>query len=62
MPKFIQSWGIDVSEGGLGPPSWWYIPESGIYHHSKLTRQGPTERNPQTKEAAAPARLTGPGV
>jgi hypothetical protein len=26
--------------GGLGPRSWWYIPESGIYHHSKLTRKG----------------------
>ena len=31
-----------VSEGGLVSRSWWYIPESGIYHHSKLTRQGPT--------------------
>ena len=30
-----------MSEGGLGPRSWWYIPEQGIHHHSKLTRQGP---------------------
>ena len=28
-----------VSEGGLEPPSWWYIPESGIYHQSKVTRR-----------------------
>ena len=27
-----------VSEGGLGPRSWWYIPESGIYHQAKLTQ------------------------
>jgi hypothetical protein len=54
---------VYVSEGGLGPRPWWYIPESGIYHHSKLTRQGPAgpairRRN----EAPAPARLTGPGM
>src|SRR5690348_3555698 len=30
-----------VSEGGLCPCPWWYIPESGIYHHPKLTRKGP---------------------
>ena len=30
-----------VSEGGLDPRLWWYIPERGIHHHSKLTRQGP---------------------
>ncbi len=29
-----------VSEGGLDPRSWWYIPESGIHHHSKLTQPG----------------------
>ena len=34
------TWGNVVSEGGLGPRSWWYIPESGIYHHSTLTRKG----------------------
>jgi len=52
-----------VSEGGLGPRPWWYIPESGIYHHSKLTRQrpaGPAFRRRQ--EAAAPGRPTGPGM
>jgi len=45
-----------VSEG-LDPRSWWYIPESGIYHQSKLTRKepaGPAIR--RRKEAAAPAR------
>jgi hypothetical protein len=57
------TWGNPVSEGGLGPRAWWYIPESGIYHHSKLTRQGPSgpairRRN----EAPAPAHLTGPGM
>ena len=31
----------NVSEGGLEPLSWWYIPESGIHHQPKLTRQGP---------------------
>ena len=31
----------NVSEGGLDPRSWWYIPKRGIYHQSKLTRQGP---------------------
>ena len=30
----------NVSEGGLEPPRRWYIPESGIYHQSKLTQQG----------------------
>ena len=35
-----HSLGFDVS-GGLGPRWWWYIPETGIYHHSKLTRHGP---------------------
>ena len=25
---------------GLGPRPWWYIPETGIYHHSTLTRKG----------------------
>jgi hypothetical protein len=30
-----------VSEGGLEPRRWWYIPEPGIYHQSKLTQQGP---------------------
>jgi hypothetical protein len=30
-----------VSEGGLEPRSWWYIPKRGIHHHSKLTRHGP---------------------
>jgi hypothetical protein len=28
-----------VSEGGLEPPSWWCIPESGISHPSKVTRR-----------------------
>jgi hypothetical protein len=52
-----------VSEGGLGPRSWWYIPEAGIYHHSKLTRQGPAgPAIRRRKEAASPARLTGPGM
>jgi hypothetical protein len=52
-----------VSEGGLEPPRRWYIPESGIYHQSKLTRKGPTgPAIRRRKEAAAPARLTGPGV
>lgn len=27
-----------VSEGGLEPRQWWYIPEPGIYHQSKVTR------------------------
>src|SRR5208282_5250809 len=31
---------VCVSEGGLEPPRRWYIPESGIYHQSKLTHQG----------------------
>ena len=47
-----RSWGFNVSD----PRSWWYIPESGIYHQSKLTRKeaGPAIR--RRKEAAAPAR------
>ena len=32
------TWGNVVSEGGLDPRSWWYIPKRGIYHQSKLTR------------------------
>jgi len=34
-----------VSEGGLEPPRRWYIPESGIYHQSKLTQQGRPPRH-----------------
>jgi hypothetical protein len=37
MPGYGQIWGFYVSEGGLDPRSWWYIPERGIYHQSKLT-------------------------
>jgi hypothetical protein len=37
-----QHWISTVSEGGLDPRSWWYIPKRGIHHHPKLTRQGPT--------------------
>jgi hypothetical protein len=49
--------------GGLGPRSWWYIPEPGIYHQPKLTRKGPAgPAIRRRKEAAAPARLTGPGA
>jgi hypothetical protein len=33
-------WGL-MSAGGLEPPRRWYIPELGIYHQFKLTRQGP---------------------
>ena len=52
-----------VSEGGLGPRSWWYIPKRGIYHQPKLARKGPAGPGiRRRKEAAAPARLTGPGV
>src|SRR5271169_1500576 len=52
-----------VSEGGLGPRQWWYIPERGIHHHSKLTRQGPAgPAFRRRKEAAAPACPTGPGM
>ncbi len=48
---------------GLGPRPWWYIPESGVYHQSKLIRQGPA--GPafcRRKEVEAPARLAGPGM
>ncbi len=52
-----------VSEGGLEPRSWWYIPKRGIHHHSKLTRQGPAgPAFRRRKEAAAPGRPTGPGM
>jgi hypothetical protein len=52
-----------VSEGGLDPRSWWYIPERGIHHHSKLARQGPARPAfRRRKEAAAPACPTGPGM
>ena len=39
-----------VSEVGLDPGSWWYIPKRGIHHHSKLTRQGPAGRISQAKK------------
>jgi hypothetical protein len=53
-----------VSEGGLDPRSWWYIPKRGIHHHSKLTRQGPAgPAFRRRKEAAASACPTGcPGM
>jgi hypothetical protein len=52
-----------VSEGGLDPLSWWYIPESGIYHQSKLTRQGPSGRAFRGRAAAAPPdRMTNPSA
>ena len=28
-----------VSEGGLERPSWWYIPNRGIYHQPKVARR-----------------------
>ena len=28
-----------VSEGGLEPPSWWYITETVIHHRSKVARR-----------------------
>ena len=43
-----------VSEGGLEPLSWWYIPESGIHHQPKLTRQGPPGSAFRRRIAAAP--------
>jgi len=48
-----------VSEGGLGPRSWWYIPESGIHHHSKLTRKGkPGPQSADEQEVSAPVHPT----
>jgi hypothetical protein len=46
----------NVSEGGLDPCSWWYIPERGIHHHSKLTRQAGQARISQAKRGGS----TGP--
>jgi hypothetical protein len=43
-----------VSEGGLGPRSWWYIPKRGIYHQPKVTRQGPPGSAFRRRIAAAP--------
>jgi hypothetical protein len=52
-----------VSEGGLEPRSWWYIPKPGIHHHFKLTRQGPAGPAFRRRhEAAASAYLAGPGM
>ena len=43
-----------VSEGGLDPRWLWYIPERGIHHHSKLTRQGPARvRIPQAERGGS---------
>jgi len=58
-----EHWYFESVLGGLGPRSWWYIPESGIYHQSALTRQGPAGPAIRRRtEAAAPARLAGPGA
>ena len=50
---------------GLGPRSWWYIPESGIYHQPKLTqpracraRNLAGERRRQCRPAAQPGRVS----
>ena len=58
-----QIWGITVSEG-LGPRSWWYIPESGIYHHPKLTqpRAAPAWHSRRPGEAAVPPGCASPGA
>ncbi len=53
MPVNGRSWGFNVSEG-LEPPSWWYIPESGIHHQPKVTRQGPPGSASRRRIAAAP--------
>ena len=46
-----------VSEGGLDPRPWWYIPKRGIYHQPKVTRKGPPgPAIRRRKDAAAPAR------
>jgi hypothetical protein len=43
-----------VSEGGLEPPFEWYITETVIHHHYKLTQQGPVRIGiPQTGSGAA---------
>src|SRR6266702_6609028 len=54
MPAISRVWGIYVSEGGLGPRPWWYIPKPGIYHQSKLPRQGPPGPASRRRIAAAP--------
>jgi hypothetical protein len=58
MPVLREISRVWVSEGGLEPPSWWYIPESGIHHQSKLTQQGPSGTALRTRAAAAsPGRM-----
>jgi hypothetical protein len=39
MPVLREISRVWVSEGGLEPPRRWYIPEPGIYHHSKVARR-----------------------
>jgi len=41
MPVNGRSWGFNVSEGGLEHPFEWYITETVIHHHYKLTRPRP---------------------
>jgi hypothetical protein len=54
MPVVREISPVWVSEGGLEPRSWWYIPESGIHHQPKLTRQGPPGSAFRSRIAAAP--------
>ena len=54
-----RSWGFNVSD----PRSWWYIPESGIYHQSKLTRkERPGPQSAGGKRRQHRPGLTGPGA
>ena len=54
MPVLREISRVWVSEGGLEHLSWWYIPESGIHHQPKLTRQGPPGSAFRRRIAAAP--------
>ena len=52
-----------VSEGGLGPRSWWYITETVIYHQAKLTQPRPCRAGISPARGGGSAtRLRIPGV
>ena len=61
----VQSWVVQQARNLLGPRPWWYIPESGIYHHPKLTQPracragiSPARGSQQCQPAMQPERLT----
>ena len=50
-----------VSEGGLEHPFGWYITETVIYHHYKLTHRGQPDQQLADQDSAGAGQSRNPG-